>query len=50
MQEEYDQILRLLDFSNRGYEIFRRWFIDGKGYYHIIIDKRLAIVPGAYFI
>ena len=39
MYEEYDQILRLLDFSNRGYEIFRRWFIDGKGYYHIIIDK-----------
>ncbi len=40
MQEEYEQILRLLDFNNRGYEIFRRWFIDGKGYYHIIIDKK----------
>lgn len=39
MQDEYDQILRLLDFSNRGYEMFRRWFIDGKGYYHILIDK-----------
>ena len=39
MQEEYAQILRLLDFGNRGYEIFRRWFIDGKGYYHILIDK-----------
>ena len=40
MQEEYAQILRLLDFNNRGYEIFRRWIIDGKGYYHIIIDKK----------
>ena len=39
MHEEYEQILRLLDFGNRGYEIFRRWFIDGKGYYHIVIDK-----------
>ena len=39
IQEEYAQILRLLDFGNRGYEIFRRWFIDGKGYYHILIDK-----------
>jgi hypothetical protein len=39
MYDEYDQVLRLLDFENRGYEIFRRWFIDGKGYYHIIIDK-----------
>lgn len=36
---EFEQLLRLLDFSNRGYEIFRRWYIDGKGYYHIIIDK-----------
>ena len=39
MHEEYEQILRLLDFNNRGYEIFRSWFIDGKGYYHIVIDK-----------
>ena len=39
LHQEYDQILRLLDFSNRGYEIFRRWFVDGKGYYHIVIDK-----------
>ena len=37
--EQFEQMLRLLDFSNKGYEIFRRWFIDGKGYYHIIIDK-----------
>ena len=40
MFEEYENILRLLDFTNRGYEIFRRWYIDGKGYYHIIIDKQ----------
>jgi len=40
MFEEYENLLRLLDFTNRGYEIFRRWYIDGKGYYHIIIDKQ----------
>ena len=40
VRDEYDTILRLLDFNNRGYEIFRRWLIDGKGYYHIIIDKQ----------
>lgn len=39
VSDQFDHILRLLDFSNKGYEIFRRWFIDGKGYYHIIIDK-----------
>lgn len=39
VDKEFDHILRLLDFNNRGYEIFRRWYIDGKGYYHMIVDK-----------
>ena len=30
--------MRLLDFNNRGYEIFRRWYVDGKGYYHMIVN------------
>ena len=37
---EFDEVLRMLDFDNRGYEMFRRWYIDGKGYYHIIIDDK----------
>lgn len=36
---EYDEILRMFDFSNKAYEIFRRWYIDGRLYYHLIIDK-----------
>lgn len=35
---EYKQVLKLLDFSNKGFEIFRRWYIDGKVYYHCVID------------
>jgi hypothetical protein len=35
---EYKNVLRLLDFSNKGFEIFRRWYIDGKVYYHCVID------------
>jgi hypothetical protein len=35
---EYKSILKLLDFSNKGFEIFRRWYIDGKVYYHCVID------------
>ena len=38
MNMEFNHILRLLDFNNKGYEIFRRWYIDGKGYYHMIFD------------
>ena len=36
--EEFNTILRLLNFANKGYEIFRRWYIDGRLYYHIIVD------------
>lgn len=39
IQEEFDQILRLLKFQDRGYEIFRKWYIDGRLYYHKIVDK-----------
>jgi hypothetical protein len=35
---EYKNILKLLNFSNTGYEIFRRWYIDGRLYYHCMID------------
>ena len=36
---EYDNILKLLKFHKTSYDIFRRWYIDSKLYYHIIIDK-----------
>ena len=40
MQDEFDYILKLLHFSVRGYEIFRKWFIDGKSYFHIVVDDK----------
>lgn len=36
--EEFEIILDLVDFNNRGYEIFRRWYIDGRIYYHAMVD------------
>ena len=39
VREEFDDILRMLDFGNKGYEIFRRWYVDGRLYYQIVIDK-----------
>jgi hypothetical protein len=38
--EEFENILRLLDFSNQGYDIFQRFFVDGRINYHIIIDEK----------
>jgi hypothetical protein len=38
--EEFENVLRLLDFSNQGYDIFQRFFVDGRINYHIIIDEK----------
>lgn len=38
--EEFENVLRLLDFSNQGYEIFQRFFVDGRLNYHVIIDEK----------
>lgn len=39
IEEEFDEILRLLKFQDNGYDIFRRWYVDGRIYFHKIIDK-----------
>ena len=38
--EEFDEILRLLDFDVKGHDIFRRWYVDGRMFYHKVIDKK----------
>ena len=38
IREEFSYILHLLDFNNKCYEMFRRWYIDGRLYYHKVID------------
>ena len=40
MREEFDHILKLLDFENRSYEIFRRWYVDGRLFFHKVIDPK----------
>lgn len=39
INEEFDNILRLLNFGNMGHDIFRRWYIDGRMFYHIVINE-----------
>ena len=36
--EEFENILTLLDFNKSAFDIFRRWYVDGRMYYHVIID------------
>jgi hypothetical protein len=39
IRSEFSNVLRLLNFNKQGYEVFRRWYIDGRLYYHAIIAK-----------
>ena len=40
IREEFETVLEMLDFSNKGYDIFRRWYVDGRLYHHIIINEK----------
>ena len=39
IREEFDNVLSLLDFDVKGHDIFRRWYVDGRMFYHKVIDK-----------
>jgi len=36
---EFDYVLRLLDIHKKAYEVFRRWYVDSKLFYHVIINQ-----------
>jgi len=40
IRAEFDTIMSLLDFDVKGHDIFRRWYIDGRIFYHKVIDKK----------
>jgi len=39
IHEEFRNLLRVMQFETNGSEIFRRWFVDGKIFFHLIIDE-----------
>jgi len=40
MRAEFSEVLRLLNFNEKGHDIFRRWYIDGRMFYHKVIDNK----------
>ena len=38
IREEFDYIKRLLGFDMKAHEIIRNWYVDGRAYYHKVID------------
>lgn len=37
--DEFQTVLRVLNYNNMAADIFRRYYIDGRLFYHIIIDR-----------
>ena len=40
IRAEFDEVLRLLFFEQKGHDIFRRWYVDGRVFFHKIIDTK----------
>ena len=40
IRQEFKHILNLLDFDKKCHEIYRNWYIDGRLYYHKVIDLK----------
>ena len=38
--EEFDNILKMLNFSNLADDLIKRWYIDGRIYYHVIVNDK----------
>ena len=39
IEDEFHNVFKLLKFKNKGHDIFRNWYIDGRLYYQILVDE-----------
>ena len=37
--EEFETVLKMLNFGNLSDDLFKRWYIDGRIYYHVVVDE-----------
>ena len=37
---EFDTILKLTNFNENCHDIFKRWYIDGRSYFYVVIDEK----------
>ena len=38
IEQEFADVLRLLQFNTRGHDLFRRWYVDGRIFFQKVID------------
>jgi len=39
IREEFDNIYQMLNFKELGHDIFRRWYVDGRLYHHLVVNE-----------
>jgi len=39
IREEFKNVLKLYKFNQKGHDMFRSWYVDGRLYYHILLDE-----------
>jgi hypothetical protein len=40
IREEFDNVLTMLNFNNLADDLFKRWYIDGRIYYHVVVNEK----------
>ena len=40
IRDEFMEVLRLLRFNQTSSEIFRKWYVDGRMYFHLLVDNK----------
>jgi hypothetical protein len=38
--EEFDNVQKMLNFSNLADDLFKRWYIDGRMFYHVVVNDK----------
>ena len=39
VKEEFDNVYAMLDFGDYGHDVFRRWYVDGRLFHHLVVDE-----------
>src|SRR5210317_816943 len=39
IKNEFDNVISMLGFNELGHDIFRRWYVDGRLYHHLVVDE-----------
>jgi hypothetical protein len=40
ISEEFNNVLKMLNFSNLADDLFKRWYIDGRMFYHVVVNDK----------